>query len=131
MYDEANIANILKEWGKQGTPEQLDELTRWRDQRLAALAAHKHGQPRRHARPVARSIDLARPSGQIELRHSACAFGDHLAAPHHKQPARFQPYRLDRIGGLEHHEIAVAADIEPIALETHDPRGVGGDRLKQ
>ncbi|MGB9364494.1 MAG: 3-hydroxyacyl-CoA dehydrogenase [Xanthobacteraceae bacterium] len=45
VYDDATIANILKEWGKQATPEQLAELTRWRDQRLAALAAHKKGQP--------------------------------------------------------------------------------------
>ena len=45
VYDDANIANILKEWGKQATPKQLAELTRWRDQRLAALAAHKRGQP--------------------------------------------------------------------------------------
>ena len=45
VYDDANIANILKEWGKQATPDELAELTRWRDQRLAALAAHKKGQP--------------------------------------------------------------------------------------
>jgi 3-hydroxyacyl-CoA dehydrogenase len=44
VYDEANVAHILKEWGKQSTPEQLAELTRWRDQRLAALAAHKKTQ---------------------------------------------------------------------------------------
>jgi L-gulonate 3-dehydrogenase len=44
VYDDANIANILKEWGKQATPEQLAGLTRWRDQRLAALAAHKREQ---------------------------------------------------------------------------------------
>jgi hypothetical protein len=34
----------LREWGKSATPEQLADLTRWRDQRLAALAAHKKGQ---------------------------------------------------------------------------------------
>jgi 3-hydroxyacyl-CoA dehydrogenase len=45
VFDEKNIANILREWGKQATPEQLAELTRWRDERLAALAAHKRGQP--------------------------------------------------------------------------------------
>jgi 3-hydroxyacyl-CoA dehydrogenase len=45
VYEDANIANILKEWGMQATPEQLAELTRWRDQRLAALAAHKKDQP--------------------------------------------------------------------------------------
>ena len=39
-----HIANILQEWGKSATAEQLAELTRWRDQRLAALAAHKKEQ---------------------------------------------------------------------------------------
>src|SRR6476619_3588719 len=41
VFEEKNIANILREWGREATPEQLAELTRWRDQRLAALAAHK------------------------------------------------------------------------------------------
>ena len=45
VYDDANVANILREWGKQPTAGQLAELTRWRDQRLAALAAHKRTQP--------------------------------------------------------------------------------------
>src|SRR4051794_12301415 len=45
VYDDATIATILKGWGKEATPEQLAELTRWRDQRLVALAAHKKGQP--------------------------------------------------------------------------------------
>jgi 3-hydroxyacyl-CoA dehydrogenase len=44
VFEDANVATILNEWGKQATPEQLAELTRWRDQRLAALAAHKKGQ---------------------------------------------------------------------------------------
>jgi len=44
VFEDANIANILREWGKPATPEQLADLTRWRDQRLAALAAHKKGQ---------------------------------------------------------------------------------------
>jgi 3-hydroxyacyl-CoA dehydrogenase len=44
VFEDANIANILREWGKSATPEQLAELTRWRDQRLAALAAHKRTQ---------------------------------------------------------------------------------------
>jgi L-gulonate 3-dehydrogenase len=44
VYKESNIANILKEWGKQATPDELAELTKWRDQRLAALAAHKKTQ---------------------------------------------------------------------------------------
>src|ERR1043165_26835 len=45
VFEDANIANILREWGKPATPEQLAELTRWRDQRLAALAAHTKTQP--------------------------------------------------------------------------------------
>ena len=45
VFEEANIANILKEWGRPATPDQLAARTRWRDQRLAALAAHKKGQP--------------------------------------------------------------------------------------
>lgn len=44
VFEDENIARILKEWGKQASPEQLAELTRWRDQRLAALAAHKKTQ---------------------------------------------------------------------------------------
>jgi 3-hydroxyacyl-CoA dehydrogenase len=44
VFEDANIAVILKEWGKQASAEQLAALTRWRDQRLAALAAHKKGQ---------------------------------------------------------------------------------------
>lgn len=45
VYEEANVARILSEWGTQATPDQLAERTRWRDQRLAALAAHKKTQP--------------------------------------------------------------------------------------
>src|SRR5215210_7791449 len=45
VFEDANIARILTEWGKSATVEQLAELTRWRDQRLAALAAHKRSQP--------------------------------------------------------------------------------------
>jgi L-gulonate 3-dehydrogenase len=45
VFEDANIANILNEWGRPATPDQLAALTRWRDQRLAALAAHKKDQP--------------------------------------------------------------------------------------
>jgi L-gulonate 3-dehydrogenase len=41
VYEDANIARILTEWGEAASPEQLVERTRWRDQQLAALAAHK------------------------------------------------------------------------------------------
>lgn len=47
VFEDANIANILHEWGKQANAEELAALTRWRDQRLAALAAHKKTQPNR------------------------------------------------------------------------------------
>jgi 3-hydroxyacyl-CoA dehydrogenase len=45
VFEDANVAHILKEWGEQATPEQLAARTRWRDQQLAALAAHKKIQP--------------------------------------------------------------------------------------
>ena len=41
VYEDANIARVLKEWGEAATPELLAERTRWRDQQLAALVAHK------------------------------------------------------------------------------------------
>jgi 3-hydroxyacyl-CoA dehydrogenase len=41
VYGDDNIARILKEWGEAATQEQLAERARWRDQQLAALAAHK------------------------------------------------------------------------------------------
>jgi 3-hydroxyacyl-CoA dehydrogenase len=44
VYEDKNIAAILKEWGKQASPEELAERTRWRDKRLTALMAHKRGQ---------------------------------------------------------------------------------------
>ena len=45
VFEDDNVARILKEWGKQATPLSWPQRTRWRDQRLAALAAHKKGQP--------------------------------------------------------------------------------------
>src|SRR3954453_12610689 len=44
VYGDDNITRILKAWGEAATPEQLAARTRWRDQQLAALAAHKKGQ---------------------------------------------------------------------------------------
>jgi 3-hydroxyacyl-CoA dehydrogenase len=41
VYGDDNIARILKECGEAATPELLAARTRWRDQQLAALAAHK------------------------------------------------------------------------------------------
>ena len=45
VFEDGNIAAILREWGKTATSAELAERTRWRDQRLAALAAHKKTQP--------------------------------------------------------------------------------------
>ena len=45
VFEGPSIENILKEWGKEAGAAELATLTRWRDQRLAALAAHKKGQP--------------------------------------------------------------------------------------
>jgi hypothetical protein len=36
---------ILRQWGKEPTPEQIAKRMRWRDRRLAALKAHKRSQP--------------------------------------------------------------------------------------
>jgi 3-hydroxyacyl-CoA dehydrogenase len=44
VYDDVNVARILKEWGEAASSDELAERTRWRDQRLAALAAHKKTQ---------------------------------------------------------------------------------------
>jgi len=45
VFEEKNISSLLKEWGRPADAEQLAARTRWRDQRLAALAAHKRSQP--------------------------------------------------------------------------------------
>jgi len=45
VYDDGNVARILDQWGDAPGPEQLAARTRWRDQRLASLRAHKQAQP--------------------------------------------------------------------------------------
>lgn len=45
VFEGPSIANILNAWGKEASAAELAALTRWRDQRLAALAAHKKSQP--------------------------------------------------------------------------------------
>jgi len=47
IYGGANLARILGEWGDTPTNEQIAERMRTRDQRLAALKAHKAGTARR------------------------------------------------------------------------------------
>jgi len=44
VYDGANVGRILEQWGGAPGPERLAARTRWRDQRLAALRAHKQAQ---------------------------------------------------------------------------------------
>jgi L-gulonate 3-dehydrogenase len=46
VWDKANIDRIVADWGQGPSPEQIRAKSRWRDERLAALAAHKKSQPR-------------------------------------------------------------------------------------
>ncbi|MEA2878217.1 MAG: L-gulonate 3-dehydrogenase [Hyphomicrobiales bacterium] len=45
VFDAANVEAIVQEWGGTPAADELAARTRWRDQRLAALAAHKKTQP--------------------------------------------------------------------------------------
>ena len=40
-FEPANVAKIMASWGKTPTAADVAEKSRWRDERLAALAAHK------------------------------------------------------------------------------------------
>lgn len=44
VYDDRNVARILEQWSETPSADRLAARTRWRDQRLAALRAHKQGQ---------------------------------------------------------------------------------------
>ena len=44
VWDDANWAKAVEAWGRSPTPEEIAEKSRWRDARLAALAAHKRAQ---------------------------------------------------------------------------------------
>ena len=46
VWDDANWQKAVEAWGRSPTKEQIAEKTIWRDERLAALAAHKRGQRR-------------------------------------------------------------------------------------
>ena len=46
VWDKATIDRIVADWGKALTPDQVRSKSRWRDERLAALVAHKKGQPK-------------------------------------------------------------------------------------
>lgn len=45
VFDTDNVGRIVAEWGGTPPSNELAARTRWRDQRLAALAAHKKTQP--------------------------------------------------------------------------------------
>ncbi len=45
VYGEANLARIAAAWPHLPEPDRLQARTAWRNARLAALAAHKQGQP--------------------------------------------------------------------------------------
>jgi 3-hydroxyacyl-CoA dehydrogenase len=48
-FGAANAAAVVKAWSGAPTPERIARLTKWRDGRLAALKAHKRGQPKKPA----------------------------------------------------------------------------------
>ncbi len=43
-FEPANVAKVMASWGKTPTTEDIAKKSRWRDERLAALAAHKNSQ---------------------------------------------------------------------------------------
>ena len=45
VWDEANLARVMKAWGKSPSKEEVAHRTAWRDKRLTALMAHKRAQP--------------------------------------------------------------------------------------
>jgi 3-hydroxyacyl-CoA dehydrogenase len=46
VFSAANVERILAQWASTASPERLEARTCWRDQRLAALVAHKRSQPK-------------------------------------------------------------------------------------
>jgi 3-hydroxyacyl-CoA dehydrogenase len=44
-FDAATVAGVVEAWGDAPATESIAERSRWRDQRLAALIAHKRSQP--------------------------------------------------------------------------------------
>jgi 3-hydroxyacyl-CoA dehydrogenase len=45
VWDEANLARVMKAWGKSPSKDEVARRTAWRDKRLTALMAHKRAQP--------------------------------------------------------------------------------------
>lgn len=46
LWSADNTARAVKSWGRSPTPEEILKKQRWRDDRLAALVAHKKAQPK-------------------------------------------------------------------------------------
>jgi 3-hydroxyacyl-CoA dehydrogenase len=46
VWGPENIARVAASWGRTPTAEAILEKQRWRDDRLAALVAHKRAQPK-------------------------------------------------------------------------------------
>ncbi len=44
LWGEENVARVLASWGRSPSPQQILDKQRWRDDRLAALVAHKKAQ---------------------------------------------------------------------------------------
>jgi 3-hydroxyacyl-CoA dehydrogenase len=44
IFGAENVARIVADWGRSPPPEGIAEKSRWRDERLAALQAHKRSQ---------------------------------------------------------------------------------------
>ena len=44
IWNQTNVDRIVTDWGKCPSADQILEKSRWRDDRLAALVAHKRGQ---------------------------------------------------------------------------------------
>jgi 3-hydroxyacyl-CoA dehydrogenase len=45
VYDGENVGRVLEQWAAPATPQRIAARTAWRNSRLAALVAHKRGQP--------------------------------------------------------------------------------------
>jgi len=44
-YNDASVSEVVRQWDQATTPERVSKRMQWRDERLAALAAHKKTQP--------------------------------------------------------------------------------------
>ncbi len=44
IWSAANIDRVVSDWGSRPSPAEVQEKSRWRDERLAALIAHKRAQ---------------------------------------------------------------------------------------